>query len=300
MREFASNCSSPWISLPVSFIIPRYILVFVGTFSNILLVFALFKDPLKCFRNSSSYLILNLAISDILLHVSWFVVQYWRSCLTGYGVHSLVYLPPYISCSSIATMAFDRYMSCVHPCKYRILITRHVTLSIIFFQWFLCLAVLAIEIIDASDIWGGYFRGGMALATVISAVLLYGKTAYVVNKNSRYFTNMAETSTTAQNRTQNTRLKNEKRLFTTMFLVSFITITTLAPLMIFIIILEKIYITNRRLNFFTRWNTDPIHTWFTTLFFVNFSINPFVYIWRLKNYRKTLKVIFKDVGFRCF
>ena len=57
---------------------------------------------------------------------------------------------------------------------------------------------------------------------------------------------MAEVSTTARNRTQNARLKNEKRLFTTMFLVSFITITTLAPLMIFIIILDKIYITNER------------------------------------------------------
>ena len=301
MREFESNCSSFYISPPVFYVILRYLVIFIGIFSNILLVFGLFKDPLKCFRNSSSYLITNLAISDILTNVSWFVVQYWRPCINGFSVHSLVYLPPYISCSSITTMAFDRYMSCVHPCKYRILITRNVTLSIIFFQWLLCLALLAIEIMDKVDIWQAYFRVSMTLSVVISGALMYGKTAYVMKKNSRYFANIAVFSTTARYRTQNARLINEKRLFTTMFSVSFITITTLAPLVIYIIFVENICIANDRLNItYTRWSADPVHTWLTTLFFVNFSINPFVYVWRLKNYRKTFKIILKNVGFRCF
>ena len=297
MREFASTCSSlPLIHLPASYIISRYLVISIGTFSNILLVFGLFKDPLKCFRNSSSYLITNLAISNILTNVSWFVLQYWRPCINGFSVHSLVYLPTYNGCASITTMAFDRYMSCVHPCKYRVLITRNVTLSIIFFQWLLCLALLAIEIVDEGDIMHVYLRGSLVFAVLIAAAILYGKTAYVVKNNSRYFANIAEVSNTTQNRTQNSRMINEKRLFTTMFLVSLITITTLAPLVIYTNLAKKIGI--GRVTYI-RWSADPVHTWLTTLFFINFSINPYVYTWRLKNYRKTLKVILNDAGFCC-
>ena len=263
--------------------------IFTGILANILLVFGLLKDPLKCFRNSSSHLIMNLAISDILTNLSWFLVQYWRPCINGFSLLSVVYLPPYISCSSIASMAFDRYMRCVHPCKYRILITRNVTLTIIFFQWLTCLGLLAITTVYQDDSWQTYFRGATVLSLLISAAIMYGKAAYVLKENSRYFTSL---STTPQNRSQNTRLKNEKRLLTTMFLVSLITMTTLAPVGIYAMSNEHLHYT------YTRWSSNSLHTWIVTLFFVNFSINPFLYIWRLNNYRKTFQVILKNVGFR--
>ena len=294
-------CSYPSVSPPISFIIPRYLVIFIGLFANIFLVFGLFKDPLKCFRNSSSHLIMNLAISDILTNLLWFLVQYWKPCINGFSLFSVVYLPPYISCCSITTMAFDRYMSCVHPCKYRIWISRNVTLIIILFQWSVSIGLLAIETIYQGDIGQPYLRGGMVLLVVISGAMMYCKAAYVLKNNSRYFTSMAAVSTTAQNRTQNARLKNERRLFTTMFLVSFITIITLIPLGTYMILLRKIYVSKEYMNYtYTLWSADPVHTWLTTLFFVNFSVNPFVYTWRLKNYRKTFKVLLRNVGFHCF
>jgi heme/copper-type cytochrome/quinol oxidase subunit 2 len=89
--------------------------------------------------------------------------------------------------------------------------------------------------------------------------------------------------------TQNARMKQEKRLFTTMFLVSFVTIITMVPLAIYVILQGR---TNNI-------NSDPVHMLFSTLLFVNFSINPFVYLWRLKNYRKTFKIVFKNMGGCC-
>jgi hypothetical protein len=39
----------------------------VGVFMHLLLLIALLKDPLKCFRNSGTYLVGNLAVSDFLV-----------------------------------------------------------------------------------------------------------------------------------------------------------------------------------------------------------------------------------------
>jgi hypothetical protein len=153
MNETLSICSSRWTSISIAYIIPRYVVILAGILPNIFLVIGLIKDPLKCFRNSSSYLILNLAISDILTNLSWFLVQYWRPCINGFSLHPLIYLPPYVGCFSIAAMAFDRYMSCVHPFKYRIQITRNLTIAIIFLQWLLSLGLMAFQIIFANDRW---------------------------------------------------------------------------------------------------------------------------------------------------
>ncbi len=137
MNETELICSFRWISLsiPYMYIIPRYVVMFTGFFANVFLVIGLIMDPLKCFKNSSSYLIMNLAVSDILVNLMWFLAQYVRPCVHGSSAHPLVYVPPYVGCTSIATMAFDRYMSCVHPFKYRILITHNFSINPLMYIW---------------------------------------------------------------------------------------------------------------------------------------------------------------------
>ena len=282
MNDTTSICSSRLTYISIAYIIPRYVVTSVGILSNIILVIGLIRDPLKCFRNSSSYLIMNLAISDILTNLSWYLFQYWHPCINGFSLHPLIYLPPYVGGLSIATMAFDRYMSCVHPFKYRIQITRNLTLAIISLQWLLSLVLLAFQIISVKDRWHVYARSGIGFFVLLGAALMYGKAAYVLKNNSRYLKSVAAVSTTVQNKAQHARLVNEKRLLTTMFLVSFLTITTLTPLMIYMIAIYDSY---------TRMGSNPVHVWLTTLFFVNFSINPFIYVWRLKNYRTTVKML---------
>ena len=302
MNETELICSFRWISLsiPFMYIIPRYVVMFTGFFANVFLVIGLIMDPLKCFRNSSSYLIMNLAVSDILVNLLWFLAQYVRPCVHGLSAHPVVYVPPYVGCTSIATMAFDRYMSCVHPFKYRILITRNVILTITFFQWSFSLGLAILEIIYAGGTWE-IQRGGIFLFILLSAAIMYGKAACVLKNNSRYLKSLAGVSTIARNRSQQTRLVNEKRLFTTMFLVSFITIIMTGPLMIYVTVAAEKYMINEDLYISTiRIGGDPVHVWLGTLFFVNFSINPLMYIWRFRNYRETFKIILKNLGFCCF
>ncbi|XP_028415760.1 uncharacterized protein LOC114539332 [Dendronephthya gigantea] len=46
---------------------PMYIIGLYGVVSHVLLLIAFIKDPLKCFKNSATYLVANLAVSDLLI-----------------------------------------------------------------------------------------------------------------------------------------------------------------------------------------------------------------------------------------
>jgi hypothetical protein len=185
MNETATICSSSWISLPSRWIIPRFVIIFFGIFSNIVLVIGLIIDPLKCFRNPSSYLIANLAITDILTCFTGIVLQYWRPCVNGFDIHRFIHLPLYVAVFSIVTIAFDRYVSCVHPLKYRILITRKVTF-IILLLWLLPIGHLVFETMYMYMSWSIYSRCAIAIFILLSSAIMYGN-AYPASKVLSYF-----------------------------------------------------------------------------------------------------------------
>ena len=51
------------------FDLPIIIISIVAVVSNVLLLVAFIKDPLKCFRNTGTYLVMNLSASDCLMGV---------------------------------------------------------------------------------------------------------------------------------------------------------------------------------------------------------------------------------------
>ncbi len=95
----------------------------VGVFMHILLLIAFLKDPLKCFRNSGTYLVGNLAVSDFLAcllamlrniiettanETSWSQIRYY---LWIY-VSSVSYI-------NIVAISIDRFFLVVYPLQHR-------------------------------------------------------------------------------------------------------------------------------------------------------------------------------------
>ncbi len=283
-----SICSSGLVSLPLYYIVPRYVITLTGILSNIFLLLGMIMDPLKCFRNSSSYLIMNLGVTDILTCSVAFLFFYWRPCVNGYEMNTFFNFPSYIAYTSIFTMASDRYMSCVHPFKYRVLITRRVSLTVILLQVLLCIGYMILEVF-LTNLLVIYSRCIIGFFVLLGAAILYCKATYVLKANSRYLRDATTLSSTSQSRmSQSTRLANEKRLLTTMFLVSFITIATLAPFTAYELFSGTSHYVNENSEFSER---DSYHILVRTLFLVNFSINPFMYAWRLMNYSKTFRTL---------
>ena len=98
--------------------------IVIGTFggvSNVLLLVSFIKDPLKCFRNSGTYLVMNLSVSDCITSLL---------CLLSYIAPRTSLQPIWIffnfsisgvSFISIASISIDRFLMVASPIKHRIL-----------------------------------------------------------------------------------------------------------------------------------------------------------------------------------
>lgn len=281
----ASMCSTGLVSLPFYHIALRYVVTLTGICSNLFLITGLIMDPLQCFRNSSSCLIMNLGLTDILTSGSALFILYWRPCINGQEI-SFFDLPSYVASTSIFTMACDRYLSSVYPFKYRVIITRKITITAILLQWFFCSAYVVFEMFFIN--FAVYSRCICAFSILLGAAGLYAKAAYVLKKNSRYLKSSMGTSTTTKDGTQNSRIINEERFLKTMLLVSTVTVATVAPVTIYESSIGISYSVNEHSDVREK---DLYHIWLRTWFLVNFSINPLMYAWRLTNYRETFRTL---------
>ncbi len=107
--------------------LPLITISVLGVALNVLLLVAFLKDPLKCFRNSGTYLVMNLAVSDCLtcLFAPFFLVTdvipgwHWifKFLVMWFGTASFV---------SIASISIDRFLLVAYPIKHRIKMKRKV------------------------------------------------------------------------------------------------------------------------------------------------------------------------------
>ena len=285
----ATICSSNPLS--TYHFISRLISGLVGVSGNILLLFGLIYDPLKCFKNSSSQLVLNLCISDITACLELILVLFWSAtCINGVNVYIFFHLPAYVSFSSIATMAFDRFMSSVYPLKYKIIITRKFTLRLILLQWTFQICSVTVEFFFEK--WFLYPKLLVGIGVISSAIVFYGKAGHTLKRQSRILKRMSGCSLSV-NHFNVVRVTNEKRFLNTLLIVSLMTVFTSKPLILYeLCVSRQRYYENERLPSTER---DDTHMWLFTLYFVNFWINPFLYSWRLTKYRRTFLVILKKI-----
>ena len=276
------------VALPFYQKVTRMTFPVIGLSSNSLLLVGLMMDPLKCFKNSSSHLVVNLCVADILTCLGVvLILSLGNPCIDGGRWYLFLRLPMYISFSSVLTMAFDRYMSCCHPLKYKVVITRKLTKRLILIQWLFYIVKVILELFYDKFLF--YPRYIMGIFTVFASVTLYIKAAYELNKKSRYLRNIMDIPASVGQQ-QEVRLLKEKRFLTTIFMVSCISLLTFLPLVIYDTISGTPYYMN---NVEASSLTGIVQFCLLTLFVVNFWINPLVYSWRLTRYRKTLSIVLK-------
>jgi ABC-type Fe3+ transport system permease subunit len=80
-----------------------------------------------------------------------------------------------------------------------------------------------------------------------------------------------------QNRSRNRALQEE--FVKTIMIVAFIQIFTLVPTSVYALIYRS------------SEDFSVVYLIFFEMYLINFAINPFLYIWRLKNYRKTFRLV---------
>lgn len=252
---------------------------------NILICWAIVKDPNKELRSSFNYLVLNLAIADLITGVFTepsFVVFHIREALR-YEVMNrieIVHVAYFITCTasmlSIAALATERYLSVTSTYRRTCSRSRAVAMSVGI--WIFSISVSCIYFAT------GFYTFVFVFAnTTVIATLLIITFAYIRIYQSLH-AQVEQSGTTRSDRIMERRIKYEKKATRSFFFVIFVFIccNVSSCVMVYVILLCGVC------------TCDAIH-WLRDVQFlmalVNCSANQFLYAWRMPTFIRAFKVL---------
>ena len=266
-------------------------IIVIATMANILLLFAIYKDPLKCLRNPTAYFIANLSIADLLnslFHFEELLVSQttYKStfCLPGaWGTFHAIFggFVYFLTFPSVTILALERYVSIAHPSWHQVKVTSRLCCTWIVVLWLFNCVVATIT---------AYFFNVLILITYPSVFYLTTVLVYLLafvsirRKHLSLETDISKSETIR--RMIKLRLRNQNRFLTTVLIVNIILIFRIIPTLI-------VWPLKNMLGEGTVSTSVAVLFYTADIFFlVNVASNPFLYIWRLPKYRKTFFVIY--------
>ena len=268
--------------------LPVYFIFFCGVISHVLLLIAFIKDPLKCFRNSATYLVANLAVADLTISLCGpFVIP---GTYVHWSLYIIFRIEITVSFLTIVSIAADRFLMVAFPFKHHSLMNGKKIIT-----WILLIWVLSSSLCARIFFFPGateYHSSAAATAfdvyvTVILMFitgLLYVLTSLSLRKQAR---NLALHNSASGSNTQGIRELRERRFLNTILLVACIAVIGIVPFTILVGVLKTKGIHSQR-----SLAIEILWYFLITLFYSTFAINPLVYFLRLPNYRKTLFALY--------
>jgi hypothetical protein len=262
----------------------------VGVLVHILLLIAFLKDPLKCFRNSGTYLVCNLAVSDFLvcslsiirnafetsgIHASW----------SQYGGDFLWLSFPAASFGSIAAISVDRFFMVVYPLQHRIWMGGKVLPAWIACIWLLSFVFPAKKLAFGRGKYDKLVGNVFGLAAILLSSVMYALTYFKMRKQARSI--VLEESAGTNSRAHAARILKERRFLTTIIVIACISVVCNVPLLVFI---QVGYVLPDGQSASSA--NEIILIVISSFYYCNYMLNPFIYIARLPNYRKTFYLLF--------
>ena len=263
-------------------IIVLYVICAFGAISQVFLIVAFIKDPLKCFRNPATYLIVTLAVSDFLAclgtpFICW--AKKWYCMALQFAMWSGIE----VSLITIASISVDRFLMVVYPLKYRVLMKGNVVILLLTCIWligFVFPAKILLSITITNDM-DQLLMNLQEVVCIIFASIMYGFTYFKLTKQSK---NIALEN--VPNRQQQARVMRDKRFLRTIIVIACIAFACIVPTSVFYhyAVPQKLITGDAVVRI--------LNTITTCIFYVNYAVNPLVYVLRLPNYRKTFYLLY--------
>ena len=251
--------------------LPLYFTLCTGILSHLLLLICLIKDPLKCFRNSATYFIMNLALSDFLVCTVGLLRTIFGEKISAVGHISDTAMLG--SMFSIFSIAIDRYMLTVHPFKHRALLNGRIIAIWIVSMWVPSFYPLVKILIIGPD------RKMDRLIYEIVFMIFLSVTFFIYTLT--YFTLKKREREISQQQSQSRNRILQQAFLKTIMIVAFVQFLTLVPACI-----------QGMVNSWSSTEFSIVDYIVYELYCLNFALNPFLYVWRLKNYRETFRLLF--------
>ncbi|XP_066929812.1 adenosine receptor A1-like [Clytia hemisphaerica] len=267
------------------------LLCFLITVGNSMIIWVIYKDPLKKLKTPFTYFIINLATADLIVGLvtcpiyAVSLIQEYLECLNG-DLAKLMHMTFFISCTasilSLIALSLDRSTSVLCPLKHSSYFAvnrcRFITLGIWVLSISITLVYLKIGFLYQMVVFAGAAIGISFIILLVTCFLVFKRTEQR-NENRRRSRAMSKDDLLDIQTTERCVLTHAFLYVILFFIVTYL------PATIMIYLLE----------FFPSWDCIVRH-WIRDLaiFFVliNSSVNPIIYTIRLKNFRRSLRYLF--------
>ena len=252
-----------------------------------LLLLAFIKDPLKCFRNSGTYFMMNLALSDMLtcifapFYLRIILIPRWHSFCAFLAMSS-----GNASMLSIASISLDRFLMVAHPLKHRYLVKGKSMVLWFAGIWLGGLVIPALRLYFGRKANENFVIYCFDVLVITFSAVMYASAYSRLKKQSE---NIALESS-VESRAHKIRIIKQKQFLTTIIVIGCIAFICIVPSIIFFQVGDSLALSKDSLAFHISI------VLFTSIFYANFAVNPLVYILRLPNYRKTFYLLYCKCG----
>lgn len=267
--------------------IPIYLISLYGAVSHIILFISFIKDPLECFRNSGTYFVAQLALSDFLVCLSKMIILNCSTPHSGYMVELITIFPAGLSFGMIVSISIDRFLIVAYPLKHRFFMEKKVIIIWLLVIWLISsIYPTKLAIVGRTTSEDETSQRILALIAILLTATLYTLTLFELKKQSLQMALCNATS--SENRAQRKRLLKEKQFLWTIILIASVTLICILPNMVWRAVDPQ---SNFRQQFDSK-TTTILTSLMNIVYMVNFAINPCIYFIRLPNYRRTFKLLF--------
>lgn len=283
--------------------------------ANSLLLSAIYKDPLRCFRTPTTYFIVGLALSDLvtgLIVEPSFIIKYLAhnthcglraNCKPSNGYMVIYRIGGIISTIAISSsfivvlaLSISQYTAITYPHKYKKIVTKNRVMVCVFMSWlyFICFSLLQFSGIDLYT----YLKIDLILhASLISIflgvahALLYLSFRRHLTRSytwrRRSFYDKPESNGTlrrSRNKENKNRLNDRQFTIVTFYLAGILLLSASTHnivLYVYFFDTSKSPQENVNIHIFLRVSD--------MMLFIKVALDPFIYAWRLPTYRRALK-----------
>ena len=295
-----SNATCTVESIPRGVGIGAFVLCFLTVFGNLLVVIAIVKDPYKELKTIPNYLIMNLAVCDLivgipsefLLGLLHFLQPHKWLWYLHFVAYTSLYFSMVASSLTILTLAFERYIMVEAPFRSKdFLIYSHLKLSIGYI-WLIsaCAAGLSLLNICNEREYRFIITNAIGFPTVIFMFLIYSRIFYVVRKFIRQDLNNRSVSprdgllASDKSLTESIR-RREREIAMSVFLF----VGAFALCWVPCFIMENVIYLAKE----TREKLGQTADWVRCSGMVSSLLNPVIYALRYDKFRKAVRGIFR-------
>jgi hypothetical protein len=258
------------------------ILSLIGAIMNALILLCMQRNPLSCFRNSSSYLVAHQAFSDLITSMyiaGYFIAMFCDSSITdNFSTVARIFVVLSVTgFIALFLVSLDRFLAIRFPIRYRIYVKPNLVVVLILPIW-LYTSVMILLIIYKPAL---YSAMSMFLV-VFGGILVFIKLClhclafWTIKKKGSVIQRNTSQLSSHQNQ-QMVTLKRESRFLFTVFLITVVVLVSTVPFL-------SAFHLNRVI-----WSASGTVTF--ALYWSGVILGPSIYFIRLNNYRTSLKMI---------